>query len=99
MMMLTIIIVVMGRKIFKCGLLMMISPGRRPNGNLTNQGHSRPIMMIIAPIVIRIFCMSVEDYALEFRCMGSNLQKAVFEGIFLCWYNKAAACELENEPQ
>ena len=57
MMMLTIIIVVRGMKIFKCGLSMMISPGRRPNGNLTSQGHSRPAMMSIAPTVIRIFCM------------------------------------------
>ena len=80
--MLTTIIVVMGINIFTCALLMMLSPGRRPNGTLTSQGQRSPTRMTITPIVIRIFCMVVNGYALEiivrFNGMQVNDKKSIY---------------------
>jgi hypothetical protein len=74
-MMLITIIVVMGINIFTCGLLMMISPGSRPKGTFITKGYRRPMMIRIAPIIIRIFCIGVNIHPLNLKC-------ALFDSVF-----------------
>ena len=40
------------------GLLIKISPGRRPNGSLTKIGQKIPTTIIIIPMTIKTFCIS-----------------------------------------
>lgn len=51
------IIVVIGKKIFRFGLLTMMSPGNRPRGSLLITGQSKPRMTMITPMIIRVFCI------------------------------------------
>ena len=57
-MMLTKIMVVIGKNSFKFGRLITMSPGSRPMGSLPSQGHSKPTITKTTPTVIRIFCMT-----------------------------------------
>jgi hypothetical protein len=54
---LIIIIVVMGKYIFRLGLSMTISPGKRPMGNLPSHGQRSPTARNITPNIINVFCM------------------------------------------
>jgi hypothetical protein len=57
-MILMIIMVVIGKYIFRLGLSIIISPGRRPMGSLPSHGHRSPTARNIAPRAINIFCMT-----------------------------------------
>ena len=57
-MILMIIMVVMGKYIFRLGLSMTISPGRRPIGNFPSQGQRSPIARNTPPKTINVFCMT-----------------------------------------
>ena len=56
---LIITIVVIGKYIFKLGLSMTISPGRRPMGNLPSHGQKRPTATNTTPKRINDFCMTI----------------------------------------
>ena len=60
---LIITIVVIGKYIFRLGLSMTISPGRRPMGNLPSHGQKRPTATNTTPKRINDFCMTI--YATE----------------------------------
>ena len=55
--MLMIIMVVRGIYIFRFGLLIMISPGRRPRGTFPSQGQSSPTARNVTPRIINVFCI------------------------------------------
>jgi hypothetical protein len=54
----TIIMVVIGMYIFKLGLSIIISPGRRPIGNLPSQGQKSPTARNTTPNPINTFCIT-----------------------------------------
>jgi len=52
------IMVVIGKYIFKLGLSMTISPGKRPIGNFPSHGQRSPTARNTTPNAINVFCMT-----------------------------------------
>ncbi|KPJ99594.1 MAG: hypothetical protein AMJ60_04475 [Desulfobacterales bacterium SG8_35] len=59
-MILIIIMVVMGKYIFRFGRSMIISPGRRPMGNFPSHGQKSPTARNITPNAINVFCINIQ---------------------------------------
>ena len=95
---LIITMVVIGKYIFRLGLSMIISPGRRPMGNFPSHGQRRPTARNTTPKRINDFCMTVytierrnETYPVDNSCSrpftilpSASLPKCFIMGAMAC---------------
>jgi hypothetical protein len=72
------IMVVIGIYNLKPGFSIIISPGSLPIGSFPNQGHKRPIIKIIMPMIISVFLTQKYLYTIKNifnQCHGKYIEK------------------------